>query len=409
MRFCTNCGAQIQDGVKFCTECGQKVDASPQSPREETVQSYPPPVPQSDKAPARTGSSDSCTAPAQVENSGAYVPPSPPPKASKQKKPGGVRKVALFAVIGVLVLAALFAIFGGTGGSKADDPNLGRYEGVSCVIMGMDLGAEDEWIELKAKGKAEICLMGEEYSGTWTLEGESFTLTQHGDKFTGSLKDGVLTVDFSGMLYTFAKEGVKTDTVLPSPVVESTEPVEESPEPKPAAAQSPYEWWACTWYGWAVVTDAGGSFTEDIDMAIDVVAELSLSADDNGHLEINDIDGYPICDVDVSFSPGNTEYGILTCGEGSLWDFFATEPEEFPIAAGDWTIDPTQSMVSEFEHMICISDTVYSPDNGWFDYYIFLRPWGMDWEDVRTADTSAMLYDDMMPLHYDDWYLTQLD
>ena len=113
--------------------------------------------------------------------------------------------------------------------------------------------------------------------------------------------------------------------------------------------------------------------------------------------------------MDVSFSPGNTEYGILTCGEGSLWDFFATELEEFPIAAGDWTIDPTQSMVSEFEHMICISDTVYSPDNGWFDYYIFLRPWGMDWEDVRTADTSAMLYDDMMPLPYDDWYLTQLD
>ena len=147
MRFCTNCGAQIQDGVKFCTECGQKVDASPQSPREETVQSYPPPAPQSDKAPARTGSSDSCTAPAQVENSGAYVPPSPPPKASKQKKPGGVRKVALFAVIGVLVLAALFAIFGGTGGSKADDPNLGRYEGVSCVIMGMCLGVEDQWIE----------------------------------------------------------------------------------------------------------------------------------------------------------------------------------------------------------------------------------------------------------------------
>ena len=422
MRFCSNCGAQVPDGTKFCSECGQKMEAPVPQPQETPPQSYIPPVQQSEEAPAPSGNSGSYTPPSQSGNSGsytppsqsgdgAYVPPSPPPKtpkAPKQKKAGGGRKIALFAVIGVLVIAALFAIFGGKGGSKADDPNLGRYEGVSCVVMGMDLGAEDEWIELKAKGKAQIFLMGEEYSGTWTLEGEEFTLTQHGDEFTGTLEDGVLTVDFSGMLYTFEKEGAQAGAVLPSPVTGSGDPGEKSAEPTPEALQSPYEWWAGTWYGWAVITDAGGSFTEDIDMAIDVVAELSLNADDNGHLEIKDIYDYPICDVDVSFSPGNTEYGILTCGEGSLWDFFATEPEEFPVAPGDWTIDPSASMVSEFDHMICFYDTVYSPDNGWFDYYFFLRPWGMDWEDVRVADTSEMLYDDMMPLNYDDWYLPQL-
>lgn len=387
MSFCSHCGAQLPEGTKFCTECGQKLDSVPQPPREEPVQSYTPPV--------------------QPENGGACVPP-PAAPASVKKKSDTVRVIALFAVIGVLLVAALLVLFTGILGGKADDPNLGRYEGVSCVVLGVDLGAEDEWIELKTGSKATIFLMGEEYSGKWTLEGESFTLTQHGDEFTGTLKDGILTVDFSGMLYTFAKDGAQANAVLPSPVTESTAPAPESAAPVPGAAQSPYEWWACTWYGWAVVTDAGGDYTDYIDSAIDIVAEISLNADNTGHMTIIDIYDYPICDVDLIFTPGQTEYGTVKCGEGSLWDFFATEPDEFPISAGDWTIDPSQSMVSEFDHMICFSDTIYAADKGWFDYYIFLRPWGMDWEDVRTADTSRMLYDDMMPLNYDDWYLPQL-
>ena len=399
MPFCSNCGTQLPEGAKFCTECGQKLDTAPQPSREEPVQSYTPPL--------QTEGSDSCTPPVQPENSRAYVPPLTAPTAV-QKKSDTVRIIALFAVIGLLLAAALLVLFTGILGGKADDPNLGRYEGISCVVLGVDVGAEEDWIELKTGSKATVFLMGEEYSGKWTLEGESFTLTQHGDEFTGTLKDGVLTVDFSGMAYTFAKDGAQASAVLPSPVIESTGPAPESAAPLPGAAQSPYEWWACTWYGWAVVTDAGGEYTDYIDNAIDLVAEISLNADNTGHLTIIDIYDYPICDVDLIFTPGQTEYGTMTCGEGSLWDFFAAEPDEFPISAGDWTIDPSQSMVSEFDHMICISDTIYAAEKGWFDYYIFLRPWGMNWEDVRTADTSQMLYDDMMPLNYDDWYLPQL-
>ena len=47
------------------------------------------------------------------------------------------------------------------------------------------------------------------------------------------------------------------------------------------------------------------------------------------------------------------------------------------------------------------------PDNSGdsFDYEIYLRPWGTEWEDVRSADISEMPYDDMMPAYYDSWYL----
>ena len=32
----------------------------------------------------------------------------------------------------------------------------------------------------------------------------------------------------------------------------------------------------------------------------------------------------------------------------------------------------------------------------WFDYYIILRPWGTEWEDIRNADTTNLPYDDMI-------------
>ena len=32
MKFCSNCGAQLDDGTKFCTECGQKLGQTPAAP-----------------------------------------------------------------------------------------------------------------------------------------------------------------------------------------------------------------------------------------------------------------------------------------------------------------------------------------------------------------------------------------
>ena len=33
-----------------------------------------------------------------------------------------------------------------------------------------------------------------------------------------------------------------------------------------------------------------------------------------------------------------------------------------------------------------------------------MRPWGVDWSDVRTGDVSGCWYEDMMPPGYDSWY-----
>ena len=45
----------------------------------------------------------------------------------------------------------------------------------------------------------------------------------------------------------------------------------------------------------------------------------------------------------------------------------------------------------------------YEDEDGSFDYAIYLRPWGMDWEDVREAEPE------MMPYYYDDWYVGVMD
>ncbi len=75
-----------------------------------------------------------------------------------------------------------------------------------------------------------------------------------------------------------------------------------------------------------------------------------------------------------------------------------------------WIIEPGDSSVSHFENMIEINGRYESPENpeDAFDYHIFLRPWGMLWEDVRSGDTSGCIARDMMPLYYDNWYLSLL-
>ena len=110
----------------------------------------------------------------------------------------------LFALILAFAMLVSLAACGGK-----DDPNLGKYNAVSCTVMGFELGCDGEYIELSAGGKAKISLGGDEYSGKWELDGEDITIKQSGDKFEGTLINGVLTVDFAGMVYTYEKEGGK--------------------------------------------------------------------------------------------------------------------------------------------------------------------------------------------------------
>lgn len=559
MSFCPNCGASLPDGTKFCTECGQKIAAAPATPAPPAQPAYeapapaqptyaPPaqqtPVPPTQptyEAPAAAPAQPTPVPPAQPAYAPPaqqtyeapapapvqqrYAPPTAPEKVMQQKKPGGGGKktgliIGIAAAAVVLVVVALVLLLGGKKGGN--DPVLGRYDAVSCTMEGIELDAEGDWIELKKNGKADVRLLGEEFGGTWKLDGETFTFEQGGDKYPGTLKDGVLNVDLGGLLYTFQKAGTGTENgdkndgaakpgktaeevgywtllrvdsdnadaamseedlamfkelginffveiksdgtaalVLDNPVKMTWENGKLSAEdgtsltytlendqlcirldgadyifvrgegnapeinwnaqpddgddtddgddwddggdsePGDTEDTGAYAWWDGKWYGWLVFSNASSYYSDWIGDYGDCVVEITADEDGTGYVELYWLeDEETFAETSVTFGAGITENGCMMSESGTILGL--------EINHADWIVDPGASMVSEFDHMIHIDSTMTDVDGDWIDYDIFLRPWGMEWEDVRTADTSNMLYDDMMPLNYDDWYLPQI-
>lgn len=121
-----------------------------------------------------------------------------------------------------LSLVLVCSLLAGCGGEP--DPHAGIYNAVACEAMGLALGYEGDFIELKNGGKAAIRLMGEDYKGKWTLEGDVLTITQQGDVYSGRLTPGAMYVDFSGVEYTYLMEGAEISALCGLNGHQSTEP-----------------------------------------------------------------------------------------------------------------------------------------------------------------------------------------
>ena len=96
---------------------------------------------------------------------------------------------------------------------KSDKQDVtGKYNVVSATMDGEDLGTDGEWIELKKGGKGTF-YMGFEFDLKWKLDGEKFTGTISflgmEETLEGTLKDGVLTVNYGEVTYVMAKDGAK--------------------------------------------------------------------------------------------------------------------------------------------------------------------------------------------------------
>lgn len=193
-----------------------------------------------------------------------------------------------------------------------------------------------------------------------------------------------------------------------APAAEIAVPEEPAPEESaivPVLAPAPdySAWWGGKWYGWAVFTQARGRFRDQQDDSWDVVAQIDVDGSE-GSIRIFDITSpdEPELSADVRFTQGLTEHGKMICRYGSFIDI--------AYGSNTWSCDPGEGPESRLEHTISFSFTYSDAENSEDSvlvYYI-LRPWGMLWDDVREADTTGMLYGDMMPQRYEDWYLPQL-
>ena len=410
MKFCTNCGAQLDDGTKFCTECGQRIEqAEPaaQAPKSEVpaavhVYGQPvnhsfsePVVPEAEQGVVHTYGapvSHSFAPPVQAESalSGSYgtapaapvqpeparapepvaapapVPAQPaaetaayaPPvaveekkiKEPRQKKQKSGKKKSRLGLIIVLVIALAVGLFSCIGGGDSDDPNLGVYNAVSCSYGGFEMSAEGEWLELKSGGKLKMNLMGEEYSGKWELDGEDLTVTQAGDTYYGTLSNGTVVLDLSGVIYTYEKEATQ------APAAPNETP-EETTTPAPSAAEVGY---------WTLKYSEGN---EDMAMDEDTVAMLAemgvvmyvdLKEDGTGTFLLDDVmpvtwgDGKLVAD-DGSEVPYTLESGELIVDiEGARMHFVPGEKSS-DLESTDTEKESAGLLISEKTDYIAIS------------------------------------------------------
>lgn len=109
--------------------------------------------------------------------------------------------------ISALVLALVMALsLCACGGSS----ELGKYNCTSIVMNGMDLGAGQEWIELKEDGAAVLFIQNETHTATYTLDGNVISVSLAGQEVgAGVLEDGKLTMDLMGMTCIFQQEGAE--------------------------------------------------------------------------------------------------------------------------------------------------------------------------------------------------------
>ena len=119
-------------------------------------------------------------------------------------------------IIALLLALAMLLSLVACGGSAEEDPNAGKYIGVSAAVGGFAMAMSDvypgeTWIELKSGGKGDIMLDGDSYGLKWTLEGEVFTLTIDGVDSVGTLSNGAIVIDLMdmGCVMTFRKEGTE--------------------------------------------------------------------------------------------------------------------------------------------------------------------------------------------------------
>ena len=106
----------------------------------------------------------------------------------------------LFAML--LTVALLLALV--ACGSSEPDPNAGIYYGTYGTYSGFSMAADKLFeggcsLELKNGGKGEITLGADSYNVKWSLDGEVFTVSIQGEESVGTLKDGIIQIEFLGM------------------------------------------------------------------------------------------------------------------------------------------------------------------------------------------------------------------
>ena len=221
-----------------------------------------------------------------------------------------------------LVLALLLAVsLCACGGSKADQSMLGKYTLYAMEyekgtnVLASELFDGESYITLKSGGSADFCMEGDVASVKWKSDGGKITISAADGDMTGTLSDGLLTLDADGSnLFFVANEaakskikaltldellnGVVSDIVNDTPASETPAPTEapktdpaptEAPKPAgPAEPTAVQELWNGWYYGCIDMDDCTGEWEFLNGETYDVTMYIELGADGSGRFAIFD-------------------------------------------------------------------------------------------------------------------------
>ena len=403
MAYCRKCGKLLSDNANHCTVCGAPVKSQtekfntgriphisipPHDNAEETrlgrlsnPQQAPQYPPQNYSPVIPLGRSPQQPQPVQP------VQPAP----QKPKKSGAL--IGLYILLGVLIVALLGAgawfLFGS---AEKDDPALGRYEVVSCVVDGEETETNGEYVVLRKGGDATLSLE-ESRDATWELDGEDLTLEVEEETYTGVLVGNTLTLEVGEKEYTFQKEQDEEETEEPDARPEPAETTEPRTQDR--------SWWTGDWYGWWTVLEGSGEMYMMERAAWDVCAKIQVNDDGTCSLHIwDEHQGTEqfVWFVDGHFEDGGDDRGVLVSDSGTFRNM---------QLGSELSADPAAMPYGAYSDLLCITGTYVDPENAEnaCTYSIILRPWGTLWDDLRDGDTTGMPYPDMLPVRYDSWYL----
>ena len=292
----------------------------------------------------------------------------------------------LFCAVLVILLVFSFAACGNRGAS--DDPNLGKYLAVTVFDDGYSYDAADAGfgnfaIELKSGGKATLFMDGDTSNGTWKLNGTDFSFSAGLASFNGSLENGKLTIEDMfglGLNLILYKDGIKPSGA-------------ESSVSSGSDVSGALAWWDGEWYGSFEVTSSSGLFAEWEGLIWDCYAVIDVEPDGTAMMYVwNDAIDMAIAEISIDLDGGIAEMGSArSIGGEAFWE---------PLRGGDWIIIPTYDGYEDywgnvFPDNYMELEATTDGDDGYLDYKIILRPWGIMWDDISS---------EFWPPGYEGWY-----
>ena len=187
--------------------------------------------------------------------------------------------------------------------------------------------------------------------------------------------------------------GSKKGTITVDPATLSRETVSHTePETTNTTGDTLLDWWNGEWYGWWKMSGCYGYYESMEGKWWDVCGVIDIGTDYTGTITLWDEDytrSEPMASAQVSLSEAGTgEHGTVM-SEGGWFTNVALEH-------ADWIVDPG---LLDYDDMIWISGD-YEDGDDEFHYDIYLRPWGLYWDDME---------EDTYPYRYTDWYLPLID